>query len=53
MYLSRILTTCSLPMIGRHFGGRDHTTVLYAIRHVEDLFVVIPGFAARVSAIRH
>ncbi len=34
MYLSRELTEESLPAIGRHFGGRDHTTVLHAWRRV-------------------
>jgi chromosomal replication initiator protein len=37
MYLSRELTTRSLPEIGRRFGGRDHTTVLHACRRVKAL----------------
>lgn len=36
MYLSKILTTRSMPEIGRKFGGRDHTTVLHAVRKVEE-----------------
>ena len=35
MYLAKILTLRSLPEIGRSFGGRDHTTVLYAVRKIE------------------
>lgn len=37
MYLSKILTTKSLPDIGRRFGGRDHTTVIHAVRKIEEL----------------
>jgi chromosomal replication initiator protein len=36
MYLSRELTDASLPAIGRAFGGRDHTTVMYAVQKVAD-----------------
>lgn len=35
MYLCKALTGASLPMIGRHFGDRDHTTVINAIQRVE------------------
>jgi chromosomal replication initiator protein len=35
MYLAKILTLRSLPEIGRRFGGRDHTTVLHAVRKIE------------------
>jgi chromosomal replication initiator protein len=37
MYLSKVLTLRSLPEIGRRFGGRDHTTVLHAVRKIEGL----------------
>ena len=37
MYLSKVLTLRSLPEIGRRFGGRDHTTVLHAVRKIEKL----------------
>ncbi len=37
MYLSKTLTPRSLPEIGRRFGGRDHTTVLHAVRKVEEM----------------
>ncbi|WP_407649144.1 chromosomal replication initiator protein DnaA [Aquamicrobium zhengzhouense] len=37
MYLSKIMTPRSLPEIGRRFGGRDHTTVLHAVRKIEGL----------------
>ena len=37
MYLAKELTQKSLPEIGELFGGRDHTTVLHAVRKIEDL----------------
>ena len=37
MFLCKQLTSRSLPEIGRHFGGRDHTTVMHGVRRVEEL----------------
>lgn len=37
MYLAKRLTTRSLPEIGRKFGNRDHSTVIHAVRRIEDL----------------
>jgi len=37
MYLAKIMTTRSLPDIGRRFGGRDHTTVIHAVKRNESL----------------
>ena len=35
MYLSRQLTECSYPEIGERFGGKDHSTIIHAIRKIE------------------
>lgn len=37
MYLAKMMTPRSLPEIGRRFGNRDHTTVLHAVRKIEEL----------------
>ena len=39
MYLAKNLTTSSYPEIGRKFGGRDHTTIMHAVKKVEELLV--------------
>lgn len=47
-YVARQCTGYSYPQIGRKIG-RDHTTVLYAVSHVEDLMKADPDFAAQVN----
>ena len=51
MYLAKSLTTRSYPDIGRRFGGRDHTTVLHAVRRIEQLKGEDAGIAADVETI--
>jgi chromosomal replication initiator protein len=51
MWLCKQLTTRSLPDIGRRFGGRDHTTVLHAVRKIEQLKAVDAPIAADVEAL--
>ena len=52
MYLSKILTTRSLPEIGRKFGGRDHTTVIHAVKKIEDLRVGDVAIDEEVEVLR-
>lgn len=52
MYLARELTPLSLPVIGRHFGNRDHTTVLHAIRHVPQMMAEDRTIAMAVADLR-
>jgi chromosomal replication initiator protein len=49
MYLSKQLTSRSLPEIGRAFGGRDHTTVIHAVRKIEELVKLDTAFAEDVE----
>ena len=51
MYLAKNLTTRSYPDIGRRFGNRDHTTVLHAVRRIEQLKGEDASIAADVEAI--
>lgn len=52
MCLARDLTPKSLPDIGRRFGGRDHTTVIHAIRTVEHLCAIDAEFDEDFQACR-
>jgi len=52
MYLAKQLTTRSLPEIGRKFGGRDHTTVMHAVRKVDELRERDASFAEDVELLR-
>jgi chromosomal replication initiator protein len=52
MYLAKTLTLRSLPEIGRRFGGRDHTTVLHAVRKIEHLLGNDTVLADEVDALK-
>ena len=51
MWLAKQITTRSLPDIGRRFGGRDHTTVLHAVRRIEALKQEDPVIARDVDVL--
>ena len=51
MYLSKKLTTRSLPEIGRKFGGRDHTTVIHAVKKINQLKLENEKFDEDVSVL--
>lgn len=52
MYLAKQLTSRSLPEIGRKFGGRDHTTVMHAVRKVEELRATDTSFSEDIELLR-
>ncbi len=52
MYLAKQLTSRSLPEIGRKFGGRDHTTVMHAVRKVEELRATDSAFNEDIELLR-
>jgi len=52
MYLAKTLTLRSLPEIGRRFGGRDHTTVLHAVRKIDALIVTDKVLAEEVEVLK-
>ncbi len=52
MYLAKQLTSRSLPEIGRKFGGRDHTTVMHAVRKIDELRAADAAFSEDVELLR-
>ena len=52
MFLSKMLTSKSLPEIGRRFGGRDHTTVIHAVKKIEELKQIDNQIAEEVEILR-
>jgi chromosomal replication initiator protein len=52
MYLAKTLTLRSLPEIGRRFGGRDHTTVLHAVRKIEHLVGADNALAEEIEVLK-
>lgn len=52
MYLAKVLTPRSLPEIGRRFGNRDHTTVLHAVRKIEELAANDPKLAQEIELLK-
>jgi len=52
MYLSKQLTSRSLPEIGRRFGGRDHTTIIHGVRKIEELMAQDSQLADDIELLR-
>lgn len=52
MYLAKQLTSKSLPDIGRHFGDRDHTTVMHAVSRISELTAQDAAFAEDVELLK-
>ncbi|GHT94433.1 chromosomal replication initiator protein DnaA [Alphaproteobacteria bacterium] len=53
MYLAKKLTTLSLPDIGKSFGGRDHSTVLHAVKRIEEAIRLDESMAEDVRLLTH
>ncbi|MTH77265.1 chromosomal replication initiator protein DnaA [Paracoccus aestuariivivens] len=52
MYLSKQMTSRSLPEIGRRFGGRDHTTIMHGVRKIEELRTADRSLAEDIDLLR-
>jgi chromosomal replication initiator protein len=52
MYLARELTECSYPEIGVAFGGKDHSTVIYAARKIEKSMAADESLKSRIEGLK-
>jgi chromosomal replication initiator protein len=52
MYLAKVMTPRSFPEIGKRFGGRDHTTVLHAVRKIEELAGADQSLAQEIELLK-
>ena len=53
IYLTKILTSKSLPEIGREFSNRDHTTIIHSVRTVEKLKKLNPEFSSNIDNLKN
>lgn len=53
MYLAKAMTEKSMPEIGRRFGGKDHTTILHAVRRIKALMETDRELADEVAEIKY
>jgi chromosomal replication initiator protein len=51
-YLSKVLTGLSFPVIGRYFGGRDHSTILHGVAKIEARMESEPELSATIQGLR-
>jgi chromosomal replication initiator protein len=52
MYLAKELTNCSLQTIGAHFGGRNHATVIHAVKCIEEEIINDKSFAEKIQQLK-
>jgi chromosomal replication initiator protein len=52
MFMAKELTPLSLPEIGKYYGGKDHTTVMYAVRKIRQIMDHDPDFAEDMQTLR-
>jgi len=52
MYLSRKYTNCSYPEIGASFGGKDHSTVIHAVRKIESKLETDPSLKSTIETLK-